>query len=92
MDENYVIVTETCYVHKQTKKWSSNHQTLITKKEEDYDVPLIFSSVEKAREYLEAQGLHEIAFLNYRTSYDEVKDAPYFYKVTKYNIKSVIVN
>lgn len=76
----------------QTKKRSSNHQTLITKKEEDYDVPLIFSSVEKAREYLEAQGLHEIAFLNYRTSYDEVKDAPYFYKVTKYNIKSVIVN
>ena len=72
MDEIYVIITETCYVHKQTKKWSSNHQ--------------------KAREYLEAQGLHEIAFLNYRTSYQDVKDAPYFYQVTKYNIKSVTVN
>ena len=43
MDEIYVIITETCYVHKQTKKWSSNHQTLITKKEEDCNVPLIFS-------------------------------------------------
>lgn len=56
MDEIYVIITETCYVHKQTKKWYSNHQTLITKKEEDCDVPLIFFFSRKSTRIFRSSG------------------------------------
>lgn len=92
MTEIYVIITETCYIQSQTNKGTSDHKTLITQLEDECDIPIVFSSVENAREYLESQGFHKITSLIYHSNYQEVKDAPYFYKLTKYTIKSITLH
>lgn len=92
MTKIYVIIAETCYIQSQTNKGTSNHKTLVTKSENGCDMPIVFASVENAQEYLESQGFHKITSRTYHSNYQEVTDAPYFYKLTKYTITSTTLN
>ena len=92
MDEIYVIVTETCYVNRETNDIVGYYKSTETKVENRFDIPLVFSSVENARNYLETKGLKEIAFLNYQTDKQSIDDGLAFYHVTRYTIKSVTIN
>lgn len=92
MTEMYIIITETRYVKSETNEVIGHYKSTETKVENGFDIPLVFSSVENARNYLETKGLKEIAFLNYQTNRQDIDDGSKFYNVTKYTIKSVTVN
>ena len=91
MTEIYVIVTKTFYINKQTTEFVGHYKSTETIVEDGFDIPIVFSTVEKAREYLNAKGLQEIAFLNYKTKDQPINDGLDFYKFTKYTIKSVTI-
>ncbi len=70
-----------------------DQQTILTKKENNFDVPISFSSVEKARDYLKNQlHLEEIAFLNFKSDYHLINGAEMLFKFTKYTIKPSKIN
>lgn len=92
MTEMYVIITVTSYVNRETNEVVGYYQSTETKVENGFNIPLVFSSVENARNYLETKGLKEIAFLNYQTDGQDIDNGLSFYNVTKYTIKSVTVN
>lgn len=92
MTEIYVILKETSYINRETNEIVGYYKSTETKVENRFDIPLVFSSVENARNYLEMKGLKEIAFLNYQTDKQSIDDGLAFYHITKYTIKSVTVS
>lgn len=90
------------YIFKKNYQWNritdkafdfDDKQTILTKKENDFEIPIPFSSVEKARYYLKHQShLEEIAFLNFKSDYHLINGADMLFKFTKYTIKSSKIN
>ena len=95
MSQIYYIFKKTCYYHQYTKKVSDfdDQQTILTTKENKIDIPVAFSSVEKARDYLiNKLNLKEITFLNFKSDYQIINDVDTLLKFTKYTIKSSQLN
>ena len=95
MSEIYYIFKKTCYYNKYTDKVSNfnDQQIILTTKEKDFEIPIAFSSVEKAREYLINQlHLEEIAFLNFKSNYNLINEADMLFKYTMYSIKESEIN
>lgn len=90
------------YIFKKNYHWNKitdqvfdfdDQQTILTKKENDFKIPISFSSVEAARYYLKHQlHLEEIAFLNFKSDYHLINGADMLFKFTKYTIKSSKIN
>ena len=89
------------YIFKKDYHWNKitdkvfdfdDEQTILTKKENNFEIPISFSSIEAARYYLKHQ-LHfeEIAFLNFKSDYQLINGADMLFKFTKYTIKSSTV-
>lgn len=95
MSQIYYIFKKTCYYNQHTKKVSDfdNQQTILTIKENKIDIPVAFSSVEKARNYLiNKLNLEEITFMNFKSDYQIINDVDTLLKFTKYTIKSSQLN
>lgn len=90
------------YIFKKNYHWNKitnqvfdfdDQQTILTKKENDFKIPISFSSVEAARYYLKHQlHLEEIEFLNFKSDYHLINGADMLFKFTKYTIKSSKIN
>ena len=60
-----------------------DQQTILTKKENDFKIPISFSSVEAARYYLKHQlHLEEIAFLNFKSDYHLINGTDMLLKIS----------
>lgn len=95
MSTIYYIFTKDYHWNKITNTVFNfdDKQTILTKKENDFDIPISFSSVEAARYYLKHQlHLDEIAFLNFKSDYHLINGADMLFKFTKYTIKSSKIN
>ena len=91
MAQIYYIFTKTYHWNKITNKAFDfdDKQTILTKKEDNFDIPILFSSVENARDYLKNQlHLEEIAFLNFKSDYHRINGADMLFEFKKYTIKS----
>ena len=90
MSQIYYIFEKTFYHNMLTNSTYSfdDKQHILTKKYNEFEAPIAFSSVEKAREYLNQQSnLKEVEFLNFTSNYQPTFDDVVF-KFTKYTIKS----
>ena len=95
MAQIYYIFTKTYHWNKITNKTFDfdDKQTILTKKEDNFDIPILFSSVENARDYLKNQlHLEEIAFLNFKSDYHRINGADMLFEFKKYTIKGVEID
>ena len=94
MSPIYYIFTKDYHWNKITDKVFDfdDKQTILTKKENNFEIPISFSSIEAARFYLKHQlHLEEIAFLNFKSDYHLINGSDMLFKFTKYTIKSSTV-
>ena len=94
MSQIYYIFEKTYYWNKITDQVFDfdDQQTILTKKENNFDIPISFSSAEAAKYYLKNQlHLKEIAFLNFKSDYHLINGAEMLFKFTKYTIKSSLI-
>ena len=90
MSRIYYIFEKTLYHNMFTKNIYSfdDKQHILTTNQNEFEIPIAFSSVEKAREYLsQHSNLKEVDFLSFTSNYQPTIDDVVF-KFTKYIIKS----
>ena len=90
MSQIYYIFEKTFYHNMFTKNIYSfdDKKHILTTKQNEFEIPIAFSSVEKAREYLsQHSNLKELDFLNFTSNYQTTLDDVVF-KFTRYTIES----